>query len=150
MAAVVFVSAAIWGSLSAQFLVQAILSLCIALLHLSGIAFSKVSRAMNSTGFLTSLFQSIIFGVLFAGGNYISSGYIRYDSWNAASIASVASLLATIIYVSRQVPGKIALAKMCTWVPYFFEASNCMPANERVEFARKYPKEPIAKQGQVI
>ena len=145
MVAVVFVSAVIWGALSAQFLVQAIVSLCIALLFLSGVAFSKVSKVMNFAGSLTSLFQSIIFGVLFVGGNYFSSGYIRYDSWNAASIATVVSFLATIIYVSQQIPGKILLAKMCAWVPYFFEASNCIPENERVAFARRYLTEPTEK-----
>jgi len=61
-----------------------------------------------------------------------------YDTWNTASTASVVSFLATIIYVSRQVPGKILLAKMCAWVPYFLEASNRVPRSERIAFARKY------------
>jgi hypothetical protein len=137
----VFAVAVIWGSLSAQFLVQTILSFVIALLYLVGVAFSKVSKALNATGFLMSFVQSVTFGVIFVGGNYLSSYYISYDSWNAASTASVVSFLATVIYVSRQIPGKLRLAKMCAWVPYFFEASNCVPRSERVAFARRYPSD---------
>jgi hypothetical protein len=79
MAVMILVFAVIWGSLSAQFLVQTILSFIVAVLCLVGIGFSKVSRTMNSAGSLSSLFQSIIFGILFVGGNYISTRYISYD-----------------------------------------------------------------------
>ena len=143
MAAIlIFVGAVIWGSLSAQFLVQAMLSFAIALICLAGIVFSKVSKTQNIIGALTSLVQSIIFGILFLGGNYLSSDYINYETWGAASIVSVISFLLTIVYCSSQIHGRIRLARLCSWVPYFFEASNRVPCNERVAFAKKYQAGP--------
>ncbi len=138
MAIVIFVLGIIWGSLSAQFLVQAVTAFIIALLFLTGIAYSKVSRVTNVVGVLAALVQSIIFGAIFVGGNWIASEYVSYESWNANSIASLVSFLVTIIYVAPQVPGKILLARMCAWVPFFSEASMRVPRNERVAFARKY------------
>jgi hypothetical protein len=43
-----------------------------------------------------------------------------------------------MIYCSLQVPGKVRLAMMSAWVPYFMEASMQVPAKERVGFARQY------------
>jgi hypothetical protein len=133
----IFIGAVIWGSLSAQFLMQAIVSLIVSLICLAAVAFSRVSKLNNATGALTSFLQSIIFGALFVVVNWFTSGYIRYDGWSATSIAGGISFLATIICVSPQVPGKILLARMCAWVPYFLEASNHVPRYERITFARK-------------
>jgi hypothetical protein len=135
-AVVIFVLAVIWGSLAAQFLVQLVVSFIIALLSLAGVVFSKVSKIMNMVGALTALFQSIIFGVLFVGGNWLTSGFISYD-WDATSIASLLSFLGTIVYIAPQLPGKFLLARMCAWKPYFSEASMAVPRNERVAFARQ-------------
>jgi hypothetical protein len=142
MAIVIFSVAIIWGSLSAQFLVQVTTSLVVSLVYLAGIALSKVSRAMNLMGALTSFGQSIIFGILFVGGSWLISEYvIDFDRWNAASIASLLSFLGTIIYVSPQVPGKVLLARMCAWVPDFMQASMRVPAAERIAFARRWRAE---------
>jgi K+-sensing histidine kinase KdpD len=133
-----FVVAVAWGSLSAQFLVQVITSVVVALVYITGIAFSKVARGNNLMGALTGLLQAIIFAALFVGGNWITSEYlVSYDTWNAASIAALVSFLATIIYTALQVPGKIRLAHACAWVPSFVEASMQVPAHERIAFARK-------------
>ena len=135
----IFLVAVIWGSLSGQFVVQVVTSFVIAIIYLAGIPFSKVSRGMNFTGALVSVGQTIFFTVLFFGGNWITSEYIiDYNTWNAASITSLLSFSATLIYCFWQVPGKILLARMCAFAPYFMEASMRMPANQRVGFARQY------------
>jgi hypothetical protein len=135
----IFVVAVIWGSLSAQFLVQVITSFVLASVYLTAIIFAKVSRGTNSARALASFLQSISFGIVFVGGNWITSEYvIDYATWSAASIASLFAFVATIIYVSPQVPGKIVLAKMCAWVPDFMEASMRVPAAERIAFARRW------------
>jgi hypothetical protein len=78
---VIFILAIIWGSLSGQFLVQVMTSFVIAIINFLGIAFSKVSRAMTFAGAFAGLSQTILFGVLFFGGNWITSEYIiDYDT----------------------------------------------------------------------
>jgi hypothetical protein len=137
MRVLIFILAMIWGSLSAQFLMQTVTSLILASIYLTGVAFSKVSRTVNGAGTLATLAQVIIFGGLFLTGNWFASHYVDYSSFNTASVASALSFVATIIYVAPRVPGKILLARMRAWVPSFGEASMHIPANERVEFARK-------------
>jgi hypothetical protein len=137
MRVLIFILAMIWGSLSAQFLMQTVTSLILASIYLTGVAFSKVSRTVNGAGTLATLAQVIIFGGLFLTGNWFASHYVDYSSFNTASVASALSFVATIIYLAPRVPGKILLARMRAWVPSFGEASMHIPANERVEFARK-------------
>ena len=137
MGALIFVLAIVWGSLSSQFLVQTVTSLILAAVYLTGIAFSKVSRIVNCAGTLATLAQVIVFGALFLGGSWFASRYVDYSSFNTVSVASELSFMATIIYVAPRVPGKILLARMRAWVPSFGEASMYVPANERIEFARK-------------
>jgi hypothetical protein len=137
MAMLIFVWAIIWGSLSAQFLMQTVTSFIIAIIYLSGLAFSKVVKSRNATGFAVSVVQVLLYGALFYGGNWLSSFYIDYGSWNATSIASLLSFFAMIVYGALQVPGKLLLARMAAWRPYFMEASMAVPAHERVAFARK-------------
>lgn len=118
-----FIIAVIWGSLSAQFLVQVVTSLIIGFVYLVGAVLSKVSRAMNFTGALISIGQTLLFGVLLFGGTWMISEYvIDYDTWSAGAIASLLAFLGTSIYCARQVPGKLLLARMCAWVPNFMEA----------------------------
>lgn len=138
MSTLIFIAGLIWGSLSAQFFVQTIVCLVVASLHLLGFVFSSVSKANNALGAGVALFQTILFGALFVGGNWIASNYIDYEEWNATSIGGLITFLATIAYIARQVPGKIMLANMCAWEPYFFEASSAMPVNERIAFAKKW------------
>ena len=134
-----FIVGVIWGSLSAQFLVQVVTSFVVTLVYLGAIMSAKVSRVTNSAGALTSFVQSIMFGIFFLGGNWLTSEYvIDYATWNAASIASLSAFVVTIIYVAPQVPGKIVLAKMCALLPNFMEASMRVPAAQRVAFARKW------------
>jgi hypothetical protein len=137
MAVLIFVWAVIWGSLSAQLLVQTVTSLIISAINLAGLTFSKVAKSHNAIAFAASVVQVLLFAVLFYAGNWLSSNYIDYGSWNATSIASLLSFLATIMYCAPQVPGKLLLARMAAWRPYFMEASMAVPANERVAFARK-------------
>jgi hypothetical protein len=134
-----FIVTVIWGSLSAQFLVQVAASVAVTLVYLAAIISAKVPRVMNCVGALTSFLQSIMYGILFIGGNWVTSEYvIDYATWNLASIASLFAFVGTIIYVAPQVPGKIVLAKMCGFVPNFMEASMRVPAAQRVAFARKW------------
>jgi hypothetical protein len=142
MTTLIFIGGIIWGSLSAQFLVQTITSLIVTSICLAALAFSKVPKATNAVGGLVSLVQAIIFASLFFGGNWIAGDYIDFLSWNAVSVASNVSFLATIIYVGRQVPGKILLAKLSAWAPDFSQVVMHRPANERVELARKYRANP--------
>ena len=137
MGVLIFILAIIWGSLSAQFLMQTVTSLILASVYLTGFAFSKVSRTVNGAGTAATLAQVIVFGALFLSGNWFASHYVDYSSFNTVSVASALSFVATIIYVAPRVPGKILLARMRAWVPWFSEASMHFPANERVEFARK-------------
>jgi hypothetical protein len=134
-----FIVGVIWGSLSGQFLVQVVTSLIVVFVYLAGVALSKVSRAMNFTGVLASFGQTLLFGVLFFGGNWITSEYIvDYDTWNVGSVASILAFLGTIIYCARQVPGKIVLAKLCAWTPNFMEVSMRVPPAERIALARRW------------
>ena len=129
----------IWGSVSAQFLVQVTTSLILVFVYLAGAALSKVSRAMNFTGALASFGQTLLFGALFFSGNWLTSEYlIDYNTWNVGSIVSLLAFLGTIIYCARQIPGKIVLAKMCAWVPNFMEASMRVPPAERIALARRW------------
>ncbi len=137
VAVLIFIWSIAWGSLSAQFFVQTVASLIIALIFSTGLAFSKVAKSRNTIGFGTSAAQVLLFGALFQGGNWLSSYVIDYGSWNATSIAGLLSFLFTFAYCIPQVPGKLLLARMSAWRPYFAEASMAVPASERVEFARK-------------
>jgi hypothetical protein len=57
-----FIVGVIWGSLSAQFLVQVVTSFVVTLVYLGAIMSAKVSRVTNSAGALTSFVQSICSG----------------------------------------------------------------------------------------
>jgi len=110
-----FIAAMIWGSLSAQFLVQTITCFIIGIVCVSGLMFSQVSRVLNAIGTLVAIVQTLVFLGLFLGGDWIVSSYIDYESWNANSIASSLAFLATLVYCGAQVPGKILLARLCVW-----------------------------------
>ena len=138
MAVVLFVAALVWGSLSAKFLMQTLVSLISAAISLTAIVFSEVSKVVNVTGTLIGLFQATLCGALLLGGSWIVSNYVQYDSWNAASIASLVAFLGTVIFVCPQIPGKLLLVKMCAWQPDFMEDSMRVPPGERVALARKY------------
>jgi hypothetical protein len=137
VAVLIFIWSIVWGALSAQFLVQTVTSLIVAVIFFAGLAFSKVAKLLNAIAFATSAAQVVLFGVLFQGGNWLSSHVIDYGSWNATSVAGLLSFSATIVYCVLQVPGKLLLARMSAWRPYFAEASMAVPANERAAFARK-------------
>jgi hypothetical protein len=142
MGVILFIGAIIWGSLSAQFLVQAITSLIIASICLAALALSEVPRDMNGAGAVASLVQAILFAALFIGGNWLTSNYIDYASWNAASIASLVAFIGTLVYVVPQVPGKILLARLSAWTPFFAQAAMGRPRSERVALARQYRASP--------
>jgi hypothetical protein len=142
MAAFIFIAGLIWGSLSAQFLVQTITSLIIALVYLAALASAKVPRAMNVAGCGVSLLQAIIFAALFLGGNWLAGFYIDFASMNAPSIASLVSFLATLLYTARQMPGKILLAKLSAGDRWFLQAAMNRPREERLELAWKYRASP--------
>jgi hypothetical protein len=119
-----FIVALLWGAFSAQFLVQVITSAILAGVTISGLAFSKVDKAGNVAGALTSLFHVILYASLFVAGNWITSEYVMsYDTWNVASITALVSFLGTVIYTVPQIPGKIRWAYKCAWKPFYLEYS---------------------------
>jgi hypothetical protein len=142
MTVFIFILAIVWGSLSAQFLLQAIISLITSCICLFALPFSKVGKFINAGGALISLVQAIIFGALFFFGNWYSDDYINYSSHGASSIASVISFVVTIICIVPQFPGKILLARMSAWMPQFAEASNVMPRHDRVAYAKRVRASP--------
>jgi hypothetical protein len=135
-----FIAALIWGSLSAQFLVQIVTSLIIVCVYLSGLLFSRVGKSLNAMGAFVGFLQAVIFSALFFGGAWFAIDYIDYTTWNADSIASVVAFLLTISYCVLQVPGKILLARLCAWEPHFVQAVNTQAVGDRVAFARKFLK----------
>jgi hypothetical protein len=134
------VVAVVWGLLAAQFFVQAFLCLVLTCLFLSGLLFSRVRKLNNATAALVSLVQVVLFALLFSFGCWLTSDYIGFDSWNANSIAFAVAFLFSMVYCGVQVPGKILLARMSAWIPYFAEAVNTQPAKERIAYARKISK----------
>jgi hypothetical protein len=142
MTALIFIGGIIWGSLSAQFLVQTITSLIIASINVVALAFSKVPKNMNAGASLVSLVQAIVFAALFIGGNWFTSYYFDYATWNATSIASLIAFLGTLIYCALQIPDKIIFAKLCAWAPFFRQAAMHRPQHELAELARRYRANP--------
>ena len=127
----------VWGALSALLLVQIFASLIILFIFLASLAFSEVAKSLNAIGLATSVAQVLLFGVLLAGG-IGPSGFILVNYSPLSLVAALLSFLATIAYCAPQIPGKLLLARMCAWRPYFTEASMALPRNERVAFARRY------------
>jgi hypothetical protein len=128
MSALLFIAAVIWGSLSAQFLVQTLLCLINGAISLSALIFSKVSKLLNATGSLVNVAMALLFLALFLGGNWIASDYIDYESWNTNSIASVVASLATLVYCGVQVPVKILLGSNVCMGALFHASLQCPPA----------------------
>jgi hypothetical protein len=48
-----------------QFLVQTVTSLIIGIIYSAGLAFSKVAKSRNSTGFAVSVVQVLLYAALF-------------------------------------------------------------------------------------
>jgi hypothetical protein len=139
MTACMFIVSVIWGALSAQFLLQSLVSLIIGGIYLVALPFSPVSKILNLTGGLIGLGQFVMFAALFGGGNWITSSFIgNHETWNANSIAKDVAFLASLIAMAPQVPGKLLLARRCAWNYAFFEAQNVLPRHERVAFAKRY------------
>jgi hypothetical protein len=142
MSALIFIAGLIWGSLSAQFLVQTITSLIIASVYLAALASAKVPRTWNAAACGVSLLQAIIFAALFFGGNWLASLYIDFVNMNATSIASLVTFLVTLLYTARQVPGKILVARLSSQDHWFVRAAMNRPPAEVVELAWKYRASP--------
>jgi len=64
MTAFLFIGSIIWGSLAAQFLVQAISSFACGCIHLYGLLFSRVKKRLNAIFIGTALTQALLFAVL--------------------------------------------------------------------------------------
>jgi hypothetical protein len=142
MSALTFIAGLIWGSVSAQFLVQTVTSLLNALVYLAGLASAKVPRAWNAMASGVALLQAIIFAALFFGGNWLASAYIDFASMNATSIASIVSFLLTLLYTARQVPGKILVARLSSQDHWFMRAAMRKSPTEVFALAWKYRASP--------
>ena len=143
MVALHLVAGIIWGSLAAQFIVQNFTSSSLAVIYLSGFMFSPVSKSRNARACLVMVAQSLVFLVLFFGGNWLANKYIDYDAWNAIAIASLGSFWLMIVYGVVQVPGKLLLAELSAWQPFFAEAAVLAP--DPVAFARQFQKSKVKK-----
>jgi hypothetical protein len=141
MSALIFIVGLIWGSLSAQFLVQTVTSLLNALIYLAGLASGKVPRAWNAMASGVALLQAIIFAALFLGGNWLASAYTDF-SMNATFVGSLVSFLVTLLYTARQVPGKILVANLSSQDHWFVRAAMRKPPAEVVTLAWKYRASP--------
>jgi hypothetical protein len=53
------------------------------------------------------------------------------------SITTLVTFLFSLVYRAVQVPGKLLLARMINWQPYFAEAAMVVPRNERIAYAKK-------------
>jgi hypothetical protein len=136
-----FIVAVSWGLLSGQFFMQVVASLINACIYFAAILFSKVRQALNITGFLTSLGMALFFASLTFAGNLISSYFVDYSGWSAPTIVCVLAFVFSVVYCGVQVPGKILLARMSAWSPFFFEAANTFSPHDRLAFARKMRNE---------
>jgi hypothetical protein len=133
----ILIGAIFWGLLAGQFFVQAVTSLRIAIICAAGFVASPVAKSLIAMQFAVALVQAAIFGALFVGGNTLSSRYIDYGSWNAVSITTLVTFIFSLVYAAIQVPGKLLLARMMNFQPYFAEASMAIPRNERIAYAKK-------------
>lgn len=142
MATLIFIAGLIWGSLSAQFLVQTVTSLLNALVYLAGLASAKVPRAWNAMASGVALLQALIFAAFFLGGNWLASAYVDFVSMNATSIGSLVSFLVTLLYTARQVPGKVLVARLSSQDHWFVRAAVRKSPAEVVALAWKYRASP--------
>jgi hypothetical protein len=135
------VAGIIWGSLAARFIVQNFTSLGLAVIYLSGFLFSPVSKSRNAQACLVMVAQSLVFLVLFFGGNWLANKYLDYDASDAIPIASLVSFFLMIVYGVVQVPGKLLLATLCARQPFFAEAALLAP--DPVAFAWQFQKSKV-------
>jgi hypothetical protein len=136
------IAGAIWSALSAQFLVQTITSLVLALIYLTALPFSRVKRNIKIAGVAASFSQSMVFGALFIGGNWFAAEYINFMEWSATTIASLVMFLVSIVYCVLQIPDKVLIARFIAWKPFFAEAMRARPQGEQLAFARRVAKDP--------
>jgi MFS family permease len=136
-AVLIFVGAILWGLLSGQFFMQAVTSLLSAIIYAAGFVASQVEKSLNAMGVAVALVQAAIFGALLFGGNWLSSQYIDYGSWNAVSITALVSCLFSLVYCAVQVPGKLLSARMMAWQLHFAEARIAVRRAARIAHAKK-------------
>ncbi len=98
----------------------------------------------NAIGLFVSIMQAAIFAGLFLFGNWFFGDYIDYFNWSGAMVAALIAFVLSFVYCGVQVPGKLLLAKMSAFRPYFSEAANALPRGERVAFARKCSRERLS------
>ena len=118
-----FTIALVWGTVAAQFLLQAITSFCMVIIYLPAVALSKVRKALTLRGVVMTLCRTILFLALFLGGYWLSKKYINYSVWNLDSITAATLFAASALFMLPQIPGKIIFAWKCAWEPNFLEAS---------------------------
>jgi hypothetical protein len=133
----IFIGAIFWGLLAGQFFIQAVTSLLIAIISAAGFVASQVAKSLIAIAVRGRACPSGNFCALFVGGNTLSSRYVDYGSWNAVSITTLVTFIFSLVYGAVQVPGKLLLARMMNWQPYFAEASMAVPRNERIAYAKK-------------
>jgi hypothetical protein len=105
MAVFRFIASIVWEMLSAQFSLQAIVSLITGTISFVALPFSQLGKVFNLAGFWWGLGNACCF-VLFGGGNRMASHFIDYETWNAASIAEAVTFFISFIAMLPQIPGK--------------------------------------------
>jgi hypothetical protein len=116
-----FVISVVWGSLSAQFLVETISFFTTACIYLYGLLFSRVKKRLNAFFFGTALTQAALFAVLFVGGFWLVGRFVEHPVPTENWIAGFITFIVTFAYYATQVPDKIREARMCAMKPLFAE-----------------------------
>ena len=132
MLALYFIGAIIWGSLAAQFFVQTLTSLSIAIVYLYGLLCSAVKRKITATGFAAAVAQASLFGALFVGGFFLIAEYFQPSGWTINMSAGFVAFVLTFVYCFIQVPDRILVAKLTSTVPYFAERARWLAPNRRI------------------
>jgi apolipoprotein N-acyltransferase len=133
------------GLVVCALLLQAMTSFIATLTFLGALVFSSVSRTDNAIGCLVMVIQSVVFGALFVGGNWINSFVIDYVSLNLASIVSLIAFLCGLIYFARAISGRLLLTRLTAFDPMFAEAANRWPRDQRVALAKRYRQTPTTQ-----
>jgi len=70
MQVVIFITDIGWAAVSAAVACAAVVSFAVAIIYLSGLCFSPVSKSTNALAAGVGLIQAMLFSVLLAGGSW--------------------------------------------------------------------------------
>lgn len=134
-----FAVAVVWGAFAGQFFLQGVYSFLTSLYILVVTPFSPVEKKQNLAFSGVLFLQAIVFAVLCAAGNILTSGIIDYDNWrNPVSIACLIVFGLSVIIMAMQIPGKFLVNRVISWDPGSSEVVLRLPKERRPSFTRDY------------